>query len=60
LAKVTSFFLFLNLTSIGSFGQVFKIRQKSDGQELVWKEIDYGDMTDREKQQLVSEVNILS
>lgn len=26
---------------------------------LVWKEIDYGDMTESEKQQLVREVNLL-
>jgi hypothetical protein len=28
-------------------------------QVLVWKELDYGSMTEREKQMLVSEVNIL-
>ena len=28
-------------------------------QILVWKELDYGQMTEREKQMLVSEVNIL-
>ncbi len=28
-------------------------------QVLVWKEIEYGSMSDREKQMLVSEVNIL-
>ena len=26
---------------------------------LVWKELDYGSMTDKEKKQLVNEVNIL-
>ena len=45
---------------LGSFGQVYKIKRKSDGVFLVWKELDYGRMTDREKKQLVSEVNILS
>ncbi|OMJ85173.1 hypothetical protein SteCoe_13566 [Stentor coeruleus] len=43
----------------GSFGQVSKVRRKTDGKLLVWKEIEYGDMNEREKQQLVAEVNIL-
>lgn len=44
---------------VGSFGQVSKIRRKTDGKILVWKEIEYGKMSEREKQQLVAEVNIL-
>lgn len=44
----------------GSFGSVYKIRRKSDNLELVWKELDYGRMSDREKQQLIQEVNIIS
>jgi NIMA (never in mitosis gene a)-related kinase 2 len=43
----------------GSFGAVTKIKRKSDGKILVWKEISYGKMREKEKQQLVSEVNIL-
>jgi NIMA (never in mitosis gene a)-related kinase len=43
----------------GSFGVVSKIRRKSDGRILVWKELNYGRMNEKEKQQLVSEVNIL-
>ncbi|CDW71297.1 serine threonine-protein kinase nek2 [Stylonychia lemnae] len=43
----------------GSFGQVSKIKRKSDGKTLVWKEMNYGRMSDKEKQLLVSEVNIL-
>jgi NIMA (never in mitosis gene a)-related kinase len=43
----------------GSFGSVFKIRRKSDLKVLVWKEINYGIMSEKEKQQLVAEVNIL-
>ena len=43
----------------GSFGNVFKIRRKSDGKHLVWKEINFGKMSEREKSQLVAEVNIL-
>ena len=44
---------------LGSFGKVCKIRRVSDGKMLVWKELDYGKMSEKEKQQLVSEVNIL-
>ena len=43
----------------GSFGKVHKIKRKQDGKILVWKEINYGQMSEREKQLLVSEVNIL-
>lgn len=43
----------------GSFGVVSKIRRKADGKILVWKELDYGRMNEKEKQQLVVEVNIL-
>ena len=45
--------------NIGSFGKVCRIRRKSDGKILVWKELQYGKMKEKEKQQLVSEVNIL-
>ncbi len=43
----------------GSFGLVSKVQRKSDNKILVWKEMDYGKMTEKEKQQLVAEVNIL-
>uniref|UniRef100_A0A4W4EVX0 Serine/threonine-protein kinase Nek2 n=1 Tax=Electrophorus electricus TaxID=8005 RepID=A0A4W4EVX0_ELEEL len=43
----------------GSYGKCQKIRRKSDGKILVWKELDYGTMTETEKQMLVSEVNLL-
>ncbi|XP_002731116.1 serine/threonine-protein kinase Nek2-like [Saccoglossus kowalevskii] len=43
----------------GSYGKCKKIRRKSDGKVLVWKEMDYGKMTESEKQMLVSEVNLL-
>ena len=43
----------------GSFGTVHKIKRKSDGVIMVWKELDYGKMSDKEKQLVVSEVNIL-
>jgi serine/threonine protein kinase len=43
----------------GSFGSVSKIRRRSDSKILVWKELNYTKMSDKEKQMLVSEVNIL-
>ncbi|XP_068609945.1 serine/threonine-protein kinase Nek2 [Brachionichthys hirsutus] len=43
----------------GSYGRCQKITRKSDGKILVWKELDYGAMAEREKQMLVSEVNLL-
>ena len=35
---------------LGSFGRVSKVRRISDGRVLVWKELDYGKMNDKEKQ----------
>lgn len=43
----------------GSFGKVYQVKRKEDGQVLVWKKLEYGIMSEKEKQQLVSEVNIL-
>lgn len=43
----------------GSFGIVTKIKRNSDGKILVWKQLNYGKMSEKEKSQLVSEVNIL-
>nr|XP_028580540.1 serine/threonine-protein kinase Nek2 [Podarcis muralis] len=43
----------------GSYGRCQKVRRRSDGKILVWKELDYGSMTESEKQMLVSEVNLL-
>jgi serine/threonine protein kinase len=43
----------------GSFGVVSKVKRKADGKTLVWKELNYGKMSEKEKQQLVAEVNIL-
>ncbi|NXB48886.1 NEK2 kinase, partial [Leucopsar rothschildi] len=42
-----------------SYGKCRKVRRKADGKILVWKELDYGMMTESEKQMLVSEVNLL-
>jgi len=49
----------INNIGKGSFGVVSKVRRKADGRTLVWKELNYGRMSEKEKQQLVSEVNIL-
>ncbi|XP_065051894.1 serine/threonine-protein kinase Nek2-like [Rhopilema esculentum] len=43
----------------GSYGTCRKIRRRCDGKVLVWKELNYGQMTESEKQMLVSEVNLL-
>nr|CAB3264287.1 serine/threonine-protein kinase Nek2 [Phallusia mammillata] len=43
----------------GSYGKCLKVRRRSDSKILVWKDMDYGSMTEPEKQQLVSEVNLL-
>ncbi|KAF1328420.1 Nek protein kinase, partial [Globisporangium splendens] len=43
----------------GSFGVVTQIVRKADGKALVWKEVNYGQMSEKEKQLIVSEVNIL-
>lgn len=34
----------------GSFGAVSKIKRKADGKILVWKELNYGKMSEKEKQ----------
>ncbi|XP_062857626.1 serine/threonine-protein kinase Nek2 [Trichomycterus rosablanca] len=49
----------LSTIGSGSYGKCQKIRRKSDGKILVWKELDYGTMAEAEKQLLVSEVNLL-
>jgi len=49
----------MNQIGKGSFGIISKIKRKSDGKIFVWKEINYGIMSEREKKQLVAEVNIL-
>ncbi|KAM8818083.1 serine/threonine-protein kinase Nek2 [Rhynchonycteris naso] len=49
----------LHTIGTGSYGRCQKIRRKTDGKILVWKELDYGSMTEAEKQMLVSEVNLL-
>jgi len=57
-AKLDAYELLEQIGS-GSFGSVWRLRRKADGKLLVWKEMNYGKMTEKEKQMLVSEVNIL-
>ena len=33
----------------GAFGQVYKVQRISDGKILVWKELSYGRMSEKEK-----------
>eukprot|EP00051_Salpingoeca_urceolata_P033955 m.503086 g.503086 ORF g.503086 m.503086 type:complete len:438 (+) comp69980_c0_seq1:1-1314(+) len=49
----------LETIGTGTFGKCQKIRRVADGKMLVWKQLDYGGMTEKEKQMLVSEVNLL-
>ncbi|KAG0237915.1 G2-specific serine/threonine protein kinase [Actinomortierella wolfii] len=49
----------LDVIGQGSFGVIRKVRRLADGKILARKEIDYRKMSIREKEQLVSEVNIL-
>ena len=44
----------------GTFGEVYTVKRKSDGQLFVWKEIEYKDMEEKERHQLAQEVNIMS
>ena len=49
----------LGVIGKGNFGSISKIIRKSDNKILVWKELDYGLLSEKEKQNIVSEVNIL-
>ena len=44
----------------GSFGTVSRIRRKADGRIMVWKELNYGTMLEKEKQLVVSEVSVMT
>lgn len=60
-SKTTSLddFEVLSTIGTGSYGTCKKIKRRKDGKVMVWKELDYGSMTETEKQMLVSEVNLL-
>lgn len=49
----------LELIGHGTFGQIRKVRHRGDGHVLVRKEISYGRMTQRERNQLLAELRIL-
>jgi NIMA (never in mitosis gene a)-related kinase len=49
----------ISLIGKGNFGSITKIRRKSDGKILVWKELNYGTMKEKYKHHITSEINIL-
>ena len=49
----------ISLIGKGNFGSITKIRRKSDGKILVWKELNYGSMKEKYKHHISSEINIL-
>ena len=49
----------ISLIGKGNFGSISKIRRKEDGKILVWKELNYGIMEEKDKHHIVSEINIL-
>jgi NIMA (never in mitosis gene a)-related kinase len=55
----TNQFDVLETIGSGAFGKVYKIRRRRDAKILIWNEIDFGKMSEKEKSQLVAEVNIL-
>jgi hypothetical protein len=44
------FLIILILNLIGSFGKVQKVKRINDDKILVWKELNYGIMSEKEKQ----------
>eukprot|EP00123_Amoebidium_parasiticum_P000259 comp10624_c0_seq1/m.5319 comp10624_c0_seq1/g.5319 ORF comp10624_c0_seq1/g.5319 comp10624_c0_seq1/m.5319 type:complete len:498 (-) comp10624_c0_seq1:50-1543(-) len=49
----------LEVIGQGCYGKVSRVRRKPDGRVFVWKELEYGKMTSKERELLVGEVNIL-
>ena len=49
----------ISLIGKGNFGCISKIRRKSDGKILVWKELNYGSMKEKYRHHIMSEINIL-
>eukprot|EP00922_Rhytidocystis_sp_ex-Travisia-forbesii_P050464 GHVS01075008.1.p1 GENE.GHVS01075008.1~~GHVS01075008.1.p1 ORF type:complete len:550 (+),score=82.18 GHVS01075008.1:27-1652(+) len=43
----------------GRFGEVYKVRRLSKGDELCWKVVSYRGLKEKEKRQLVAEVNVM-
>ena len=57
-SKITDYEV-LDTVGCGSFAKVSRVRNKSTKEILVWKELVYGAMSNKEKQMLCDEVNIL-
>ena len=49
----------ISLIGKGNFGSITKIKRIIDGKILVWKELNYGVMSEKERNRIVQEVNIL-
>ncbi|KAH8119449.1 Pkinase-domain-containing protein [Phellopilus nigrolimitatus] len=49
----------LDIIGNGSFGIIRKVRRKSDGQVMARKELNFERMSERDRKQIVAEVNIL-
>jgi serine/threonine protein kinase len=49
----------LDVIGNGSFGVIRKVRRKADGQVFARKDLDFSRMTERDRRQIVAEVNIL-
>jgi NIMA (never in mitosis gene a)-related kinase len=49
----------LDIIGNGSFGIIRKVRRKSDGQLFARKELNFERMSERDRKQIVAEVNIL-
>ncbi|KAH9829093.1 kinase-like protein [Rhodofomes roseus] len=49
----------IDVIGTGSFGIIRKVRRKSDGQVFARKELNFERMSERDRKQIVSEVNIL-
>lgn len=44
----------------GTFGKVYLVKNKQSKKQYVWKKIFFGNMQEKERNQLKNEVNILS
>ena len=49
----------LDTVGLGSFAKVSRVRRRSTDEVFVWKELSYGVMSNKGKQMLCDEVNIL-
>ena len=58
-ARFADLYVELETIGRGSFGEVLKVRRREDDKELVCKVLRYGTMKEKERQLVVSEVNIL-